>query len=809
MVSLNDFSCFRDDRANRIGGGVAIWCKHHLQPQQLRIVNKPQGIEIAAIKLRQNMVVIGAYIPPQIVLSNHEGIIQYFVDFIDSFLNMNPNFEIILCGDFNRLNLDSICNACNLRNLHDQPTYGEAQLDYILLSEDIANFYSVLKEVPIDESNVPHSSLLALPTSVVESNFKVPHAVYDLRSSHVKQFVNELELVDWSFVDSSINLDDKCQKFHEHLQLAFDASIPVNYVTFTEKTKPWITPLVKHMINERWQAYRVKNFPLYNHLKKKIKKEIDKSKLIWSKKIKRQNVWKTVHEIRGKKGDSMKSLYCKYGTIEAAADVINQKLVDVFSKKTHEIVQLPTSEQREVPISEVCVYNLLRQLQNDKASPDIPTKLYKMAAPILAGPLALLFNQSIKEATVPAIWKMSTVVPLPKTSKPVSVDDVRPISLIPIPTKLLEKAVLNFAKPHFLRHYGEDQFGFRPRSSTTCALVSLHDHITRSMEKQSVTGVQVISYDFSKAFDRLRHDIIIERISECKLPKTLICWLSSYLNTRLQCVKIGCVRSSYREVTSGVPQGSVLGPFLFSVVMGSLEIGASDCAIVKYADDVTLSVPIYRDCDNTHVVRIHESIKNWSVRFDLPLNEKKCKSLGIPRSRSFKFVTLPNVTQVQELMLLGVTFNERCTWTNHIESVTKKASRRLFPLRLLRPLLDDEELKVVYYGLMRSILEYASPLFIGLSETDAQNLAGVQKRFHRLLCGKQCKKECLQPLEIRRKNHAVSLYCSLLKEDHILHRLARQQSTHGRLLLPSISTSRRLNCFPVKTAILYNELLRK
>ena len=231
--------------------------------------------------------------------------------------------------------------------------------------------------------------------------------------------------------------------------------------------------------------------------------------------------------------------------------------------------------------------------------------------------------------------------------------------------------------------------------------------------------------------------------------------------------------------------------------------------MVKYADDVTLSVPIYKNSDNAHVLEVHQSIKKWSLQVGLPLNENKCKSLGIPRSTTFRCVSLPNVAKVQSLTLLGVEFSEKCTWTHHIETITRKASRRLYPLRLLRPHLDNEKLKIVYYGLMRSILEYASPLFIGLNNKDSLNLSKVQKRFHRLLCGKQCTKECLPSLEERRKDQAVSLYCSLLKEDHILHKLSCIQSARGRLLLPSISTNRRLNSFPIKAAIHYNEVFGK
>ena len=228
-----------------------------------------------------------------------------------------------------------------------------------------------------------------------------------------------------------------------------------------------------------------------------------------------------------------------------------------------------------------------------KASADIPSKLYKPAADILAQLSAHLFSLSIQTSVMPDLWKVAAVMPLPKTTSPSTVDEMRPISLQPIPSKILERVVLNFAKSLFLREYGDDQYGFRSGSSTSRALISLHDHIVSCLDNINAAGVQLITYDFSKAFDRIRHDVIIQRLIECNMPAELVLWIASYLKKRRQYVKIGTDESSSLEVTSGVPQGSVLGPFLFSVVIGSLTFPSNEYRVFKYADDVTISVPLY------------------------------------------------------------------------------------------------------------------------------------------------------------------------------------------------------------------------
>lgn len=811
MVSIRDYCCFRDDRTERVGGGVALWARDDLQPESVPVKEKPNCIEVVAVKVINKLLIIGAYVPPQVVAASNEAVTRFFIDFVDSFLDSNPLFDVILCGDFNRLYVNNICNACNLVNLHKQPTYGSAELDYILMSENAAASYVVRQEVPIDESKTPHVSLMALPFYTNQRNFKTSHAVYDLRSSNVELFTEVLNNTNWSFLENTaVCLHERCEMFQCHLQAAFETSIPVTYVTHTADTKPWITPLVKHLINERWTAYRERNFSLYNHLKQKVKKEIEKSKVIWSMKLKERNIWKMANELRFRKeGNPMASLYARFESIDTAADMINLKLTDVFSERRVGATLSCHSDPEYTPITAHQVYGMLRKLPSNKASPDLPIKLYKAAATSLVMPLTLIFNESISKAIVPTIWKKSAVIPVPKSPRPVSVDEVRPISLLPPSSKLLEKVMLNYCRPYFLQEYGPDQFGFRPGSSTTCALITLHDHITKCMENRLVAGVQVISYDFSKAFDRLQHDVIIERMMGCDIPQHMIYWFSNYLEDRLQYVRIGDSCSATREVTSGVPQGSVLGPYIFSMVMGALKIPYEDCCVVKYADDVTISVPIYKNCGNLHVNTIHDAVKNWSSRFGLPLNSKKCKCLAIPRSTNFECVTLEGVSLVHKLTILGVTFNERCTWSDHMQEVAKRASRRLFPLRLLKPHVTISQLKTFYFSLMRSLLEYASPLFVGVSKQDACRLQRVQNRFHRLLCGKECKEECLENLDLRRNTQSVRLYSSLLDESHILHKLSCQQSASGRQLLPHISSTRRLNCFTIKAAMLYNEAAQR
>ncbi|MEL7307751.1 MAG: endonuclease/exonuclease/phosphatase family protein [Pseudomonadota bacterium] len=352
LVSIPGYCCSRDDRKDRIGGGVAIWTRHHLCTERVTLSCKPNDIEAVAVKISPKLLVIGCYVPPQAVNNNHCVVKEFIIDLIDDALNEDSSLEVILCGDFNRLNVNDICRHCNLVNLNEKPTYGNAELDYILLSEDLAANYTVCTAEPIDNSSTPHVSLLATQASSQGKCLRIQRKVFDLRDSNVSNFLQLLGTCDWKFLEeASSSLNTKCNQFHQVLEEVVNATIPAKIVTFTEGTKPWVTPLLKSIINDQWNAYRERNFSLYNHLKTKIKREIKKSKIIWIKKMKKTNIWKAINSVCPKKTcNSIQCIYSKYNSITDAANDINQNLVRTFSQRKtvpkHRIVPPNCSSQQ-------------------------------------------------------------------------------------------------------------------------------------------------------------------------------------------------------------------------------------------------------------------------------------------------------------------------------------------------------------------------------------------------------------------------------------------------------------------------------
>ena len=700
-------------------------------------------------------------------------------------------------------------------------------MDHITVSNELKYVYSsksVVYDSPL--GNADHRMITIVQTypSTCQENFLTWHKLFDLRQSNLERLYCAAGLLDWLELCASDDVEIKCSLFDKMFHSLFTQHIPVRNVYTTASDRGWITPYVKSLINDRWRAYRSKDWPLYEHLKQKAKCEISKAKQRWSKKLKNSpsGIWRLVEaECCRRSPNGLEILVKEQESLMDFMKLLSTKISDDFSADPliGDTCPLITDlADWTVCVTESQVHSLLCKL-SIKRSPGfdgIPGKVYKFLADIIALPLASIFNDSLKQRIFPVTWKTGVMIPIPKSDPP-RIEKLRMITLLPTPAKVLERIVLNNMMNQFETAFGIAQHGFRRRHSTTTALIDLTDHLTRYLDDRSLFGAVLLSFDLSRAFDTLEHPLLLKSLLNSGFPTGFVKWINSYLSCHSASLKLMGTLSAPFPIDLGIPQGSVLGPALFCAFMGDLMPLASATTITIYADDVHSALPLPTNDSNDIYQRVDGAVnqmKIWADERKLILNLSKSKMMLMTRKPVADPPTPFPLPLVNEVKVLGVFLNSCLNWNSHISYISTKASRRLFALRRLKPILRPDELHDVYCGLIRSILEYASPVFVGLNKKQEAKLQRLDNRAHRLIFnehrGSERKRTCVCEkdwMRQRRQDQSLNLFKEIIETaSHTLHlRLPKRRT--NRFLLEYCRTSQRQLSFLPFCCLMWNASL--
>jgi exonuclease III len=772
LIRIPGYSLSRSDRCTRRGGGAAVYIKSNLHFATVPVAHSNLYSDCCIIDIiAANLLLVCIYIPPNVRADDLLQIHEMLVMTIDDYLSCKPHYSYVILGDFNHFNVASLCIDLNLSDLINRPTRGSNILDHILVSCDLEDIYASTKvdyDCPMGKSD--HLMITCHPfKDAVSGSFSNYHCVLDLRKSHLSSLLAAATEVNWfEIVSKESDVDSQWNAFHASLNNLVDTHIPKHFVHMSDHDKEWMTPLTKLLIQERWNAFRSQDWDKFHHFKIKVKAEIAHAKLIWANKMKKSanGLWKLVKNVRclNQNKDPLSRLLLSEGlSTENLLKKLRVQLTECFapaSSSARNSVEATDESEADsdwsINITENSVRRLLSRLSPSKAAgfDGIPTRVYRLLADVVALPLTMIFRNSVNERSVPLGWKTGVIVPLPKTNPP-RIEKLRYITLLPVPLKILERLILRNVWKYFESSYGSEQHGFRPGASTTTALLHLTDAALRCINDPSKSGLAVVSFDLTRAFDTVDSLFAIQKLRELGFPSGFLRWLSSYLNHRSAVIK---VKESYSEnfpLFRGVPQGSVLGPSIFCAYVGDIRSSTLGVTTVKYADDINLIIPFQES--NPHFIkqiidREAEQITSLCDAHHLILNPEKSKALLISR-RKITFSVPLNIPQVQSLRILGLMLNDKLNWSAHIESVCKKSAQRLHALRRLRDLISPAELHLVYCSIIRSLLEYASPVFVGLNKKLCGRLQKIDKRAHRIMSG-----------SFRRNNHCCTCDSSILSD---------------------------------------------
>ncbi len=367
-------------------------------------------------------------------------------------------------------------------------------------------------------------------------------------------------------------------------------------------------------------------------------------------------------------------------------------------------------------VNEERIVSVIKSLKNSSATgiDEIPTHLLKLGATIIKVPLTWIVNASITSGKFPTLWKKAKVVPLHKKNDTSIISNYRPVSNLCISSKVLEKVIHAQLSDYFenKKLMPSGQHGFRRGFSTTSAVISLHSRWSQERRKEKYIGV--CCFDLSSAFDVVDHDILLQKLNLYGLSRLSLKWVKSFLEERHQIIKWKDNISEPSSISCGTPQGGILSPFLFLVMIADIQEYIVHSSVEGYADDVNTTT--VADTEEEVIKLMEEDADNmlsYMAINKLAANEQKTQVMILGKKVKAKEVKIgKSLIHTQSCVeILGVKMNQDLSWKNHLDVIKSSLDQRIGLIRRLSYNMPRSVLKMLADALCFSKVRYCIAAF--------------------------------------------------------------------------------------------------